>query len=211
MSVLALLSEARRAVSPVHVVGAAAACLVVTVLYLVWYSHTSGLSHVPGPWLARYTNLHAWAAAQRTFGTNVCYLRALHAQYGDVVRVAPRRVSVCDPAAIPAIYGMRAALDKADLIRAAQPMGKGHADNLFSVRDAKSHAPMRRAVANAYATTTLIHFEPRIDAVLESFFRVLDSEGAGAGTDVNIGHWTHYCELVFSLVRSRRKLTMAAA
>ena len=194
MSVLRLWQEARPAASPLHVAWAAAGCLVVTLAYLWWYSRASGLSHVPGPWLARYTNLHAWWAAQRTFGTNECYLRALHARHGDVVRVAPRRVSVADPAAIPAVYGMRAALDKADLIRAAQPMGRGHAENLFSVRDAKSHAPMRRAVAHAYATSTLVHFEPRIDNVLEAFFRVLASEGANAGADVNIGHWAHYCE-----------------
>lgn len=75
-------------------------------------SRDAGLSHIPGPFLARYSNLHSWIEAQRWHGTDVCYLRRLHDQYGDVVRVSPRRVSVRDPDAIPIIYGMKASLDK---------------------------------------------------------------------------------------------------
>jgi hypothetical protein len=86
--------------------------LVTSVLYLVKHSRDAGLDHIPGPWLARYSNLHAWIEAQRWHGSDVCYLRRLHEKHGQVVRVAPRRVSVCDPDAIPTIYGMRASLDK---------------------------------------------------------------------------------------------------
>ncbi|KAK8014360.1 hypothetical protein PG990_007656 [Apiospora arundinis] len=157
------------------------------ILYHVKASHDAGLSHVPGPFLARYSNLHSWIEAQRWHGTNVCYLRRLHDQYGDVVRVSPRRVSVRDPDAIPVIYGMKASLDKSDLIRAAQPLGKGP-DNLFSVRDAKSHSSLRKAVANAYAISTISQYEPRINDTLAAFFQVLDEEGK----ETNIGKWAHY-------------------
>jgi hypothetical protein len=97
----------------IHVLLAVGALVLVTsVLYLIKHSRDAGLDHIPGPWLARYSNLHAWIEAQRWHGSDVCYLRRLHEKHGPVVRVAPRRVSVCDPDAIPTIYGMRASLDK---------------------------------------------------------------------------------------------------
>ncbi|KAK8098089.1 uncharacterized protein PG998_013575, partial [Apiospora kogelbergensis] len=141
----------------------------------------------PRPLLARYSNLHSWIEAQRWHGTDVCYLRRLHDQYGDVVRVSPRRVSVRDPDAIPIIYGMKASLDKSDLIRAAQPLGKGP-DNLFSVRDAKSHSTLRKTVANAYAISTISQYEPRINDILASLFQVLNEQGK----ETNLGKWAHY-------------------
>ncbi len=95
----------------VFIAGAAIVALTF-VLYLVKESRSAGLDHVPGPWLARYSNLHAWIQAQSRYGTNTCYLQQLHEKYGDVVRVAPKRVSVCDPDSISAIYGMKASLDK---------------------------------------------------------------------------------------------------
>ncbi|RYO94793.1 hypothetical protein DL764_007771 [Monosporascus ibericus] len=185
---LAEVSVVLRSINLNAILLVAAILVVAIILYLVKGSRDAGLDHVPGPWLARYTNLHAWIEAQRWHGRNICYLSRLHDKYGDVVRVAPRRVSVCDPDAIPAIYGMRASLDKSNLIRAAQPLGKGGPDNLFSVRDAKSHAPMRRAVANAYSTSTIAQYEPRIDDTLAAFFRVLEGESS----ETNIGKWTHY-------------------
>lgn len=79
--------------------------------YLILYSWSSGLSHIPGPWLARYTD--AWSlycALKETYGRDVknkgFYLR-LQAKYGDIVRTGPRTVVVMDPAALPAIYGMK--------------------------------------------------------------------------------------------------------
>ncbi|KAE8150726.1 cytochrome P450 [Aspergillus avenaceus] len=161
--------------------------IVAFTIYLVIHSHTAGLDHIPGPFLARYTNLHAWLYAQWYWGTNVCYLRRLHGEYGDVVRVGPRRVSVSNPDAIQTIYGMKASLNKSELIRAAQPLGKGP-DNLFSVRDSKVHGRMRRAVANAYSVSTIVQYEPRIDDTLDALFKVLQNESP----ETNIGKWVHY-------------------
>ncbi|KAI0601116.1 cytochrome P450 [Biscogniauxia sp. FL1348] len=157
------------------------------VVYFVLYSKAAGLDHVPGPFLARYTNLHAWINTQRYWGTNICYLRALHEKYGDVVRVAPQRVSVSNPDAIPIIYSVKAALDKADLMAAARPIGTSP-NNLFSVRDNKVHSQMRRTIANAYAVSTIIHYEPRIDDTLTALFRILGS----VDSETNLGRWIHY-------------------
>ena len=82
---------------------------------VLWFSSKrAGLSHIPGPFVARYTNLWAVYVAWRTDreGNRAPFNRALQARYGDVVRIGPHNVSVMDPAAIPVIYGVRSRLDK---------------------------------------------------------------------------------------------------
>ena len=87
-----------------------AVCLV----WLLVSSKKAGLSHIPGPFLARYIDawslFWAWRISRR--GGKVDYYRRLQAQYGDVVRIGPCSVVVLNPAAVPAIYGVRAKLDK---------------------------------------------------------------------------------------------------
>lgn len=85
-----------------------------TVLHLIVDSKRAGLSHIPGPCLARYTDawaLHrAWSAQKH--GDKAKSLRLLQHQYGDVVRTGPRSVTVFDPLAVPTIYGVRTKLNK---------------------------------------------------------------------------------------------------
>jgi uncharacterized membrane protein YfbV (UPF0208 family) len=82
--------------------------------WLVVNSKRAGLSHIPGPFLARYTNAWslyiAWKCVSHANRTVV--QQKLQAQYGDVVRTGPRSVTVLDPAAVPVIYGVRSKLDK---------------------------------------------------------------------------------------------------
>jgi hypothetical protein len=81
---------------------------------LVLNSRNGRLSHIPGPFLARYTDAWSLYAAWRTLrlGNKVDMQRDLRARYGDVVRTGPRSVTVFDPAAVPVIYGVRSKLDK---------------------------------------------------------------------------------------------------
>ena len=86
------------------------------ILYLIYDSHTAGISHVPGPFIARYTNLHAFVLTWLA-GRHGDYLPGIHEKYGDVVRVGPRTVSVADPDAIKAIYNSKLRLHKVLLFR----------------------------------------------------------------------------------------------
>lgn len=85
-----------------------------SILYLLINSRRANLSHIPGPFLARYTDawnlFQAWNIVH--WGGKVEFYQKLQAQYGDVVRVGPRSVVALDPAAVPVIYGVRARLDK---------------------------------------------------------------------------------------------------
>lgn len=60
------------------------------------------LSHVPGPFLASFTNLSrlSWVLSNRAHDIHT----ALHRQYGPLVRFGPNMVSIADPAEVGNIY-----------------------------------------------------------------------------------------------------------
>ena len=105
-----------------HLLGIWSLCAIIVslaVASLIVSSRRAGLSSIPGPFLARYTDIwalyHAWKITH--YGLDkVSYYRHLQAQYGIVVRTGPRSVIVLDPAAVALIYGVRAKLNKVRLL-----------------------------------------------------------------------------------------------
>lgn len=63
------------------------------------------LSHIPGPFLAGFTNItrFSWVLSYRAHEIHT----ELHRQYGPVVRFGPNMVSVGDPKEIRTIYGIK--------------------------------------------------------------------------------------------------------
>jgi hypothetical protein len=96
----------------------AGAAVIFAVLFLVRLflrSRQARLSHIPGPWLAKYTNAwrgyRAWRLNHNKEGAKN-YQIDMIGQYGDVVRISPRHVLVYDPAAIDTVLGFKQRLDK---------------------------------------------------------------------------------------------------
>ena len=86
----------------------AVGCLIIAVVR----SKKAGIDHVPGPFLAKYTDaLRAYMAVKYS-GREVNLYMKLHRKYGDVVRIGPRTVSVLDPKAVSVIYNVKARLSK---------------------------------------------------------------------------------------------------
>ena len=78
---------------------------------LLWsFRSYSRLRHVPGPFVAAWTNLPrlSWVLSNRAHDIHI----QLHGQYGKLVRFGPNMVSVSDPAEIPTIYGFNPAFQK---------------------------------------------------------------------------------------------------
>jgi hypothetical protein len=86
--------------------------LVGLLLYLVLRSRNAALEHLPGPFLAKYTDMWRGYKAWRYHGMDWNYGIEILRDYGEVVRVGPKTVAVFDPEAIPHIFGIRARLDK---------------------------------------------------------------------------------------------------
>ena len=75
-------------------------------------SKAARIDHIPGPFLARYTNVLRAYMAVKYSGREVNLYMKLHRKYGDVVRVGPQTVSVLDPKAVSIIYNVKARLRK---------------------------------------------------------------------------------------------------
>jgi hypothetical protein len=86
-----------------------AALICYPIYYLLCYLN-SPLKDIPGPFLAKFTNL--WRVI------DVCRLntpethKKLHAKYGVAVRLGPDMVAINDPAMIPIIYNPRGTFPK---------------------------------------------------------------------------------------------------
>lgn len=63
------------------------------------------LSHIPGPLLAKFTNLPRllWVKSNRAHHVHI----DLHRKYGHIVRFGPNMVSVSDPKEIGTIYSFK--------------------------------------------------------------------------------------------------------
>ena len=98
-------------ISPIY---ALAVCFASLLVYLVIQSRRAQLDHIPGPFLARYTN--AWRCYQawryNHYQVDINYQSKLIGVYGDVVRIGPETVLVLDPEAINTVLGFKERLEK---------------------------------------------------------------------------------------------------
>lgn len=68
------------------------------------------LKGVPGPLVAKFTNLQRvwWVRTKRSHMIH----QSIHEKYGSVVRLGPNMISISDPAAITHVYPMRPGFPK---------------------------------------------------------------------------------------------------
>ena len=85
-------------------------CSTLLFLYYVFTLFAYGLWDLPGPALAKVSNL--WRLIEAWKGHQEFVLQKLHREHGELVQVGPNVVSIADPDAIEAIYGIKADLPK---------------------------------------------------------------------------------------------------
>lgn len=79
--------------------------LIVGTSYFFWNYFNSPLRNVPGPFLAKFTNL--WRLVDVYGGRTELTHQLLHQRYGHAVRIGPNIVSLNDPKLIPVIYSLK--------------------------------------------------------------------------------------------------------
>ncbi|KAL1616887.1 hypothetical protein SLS54_008091 [Diplodia seriata] len=107
----------------------------------------------------------------------------------SVVRIAPNQYVIDSPDAVKVIYGHGAAFKKSDFYFAASNP-ESHVSDLFSDRDPKTHAQLRRKIASLYSMTNLL----KIDAWMHECGNILVErfkELSRAGVPVDLQHWMH--------------------
>lgn len=140
------------------------------------------LRSVPGPLLARFTDL--WYLYKVRQGKFQIENRRLHAEYGPIVRYGPNRYSFDHPDAIKAIYAPGAGLAKSAWYDSWAHPGQW---TLFTDRLEKRHAESKRAYQSAYSMTALVQYESYVDDCSDLFARRLQERSGGAAVDLE--HW----------------------
>jgi hypothetical protein len=141
---------------------------------MYYNKYCSHINDVPGPFLAGFTDL--WRFSNILFShihkTHVYWHRKTRSA---LVRVGPRAISVSDPALIPTIYGLNSGYVKSKYYTLfVMPFRGQFIPSLFSTLDEDYHARYKRPVANAYAMSSLVEFEPAIDSTIDLFSSRLD-------------------------------------
>ena len=85
-------------------------CSILLFSYYVYTLLVYGLWDLPGPALAKVSNI--WRFIEAAKGHQELVLQKLHRKHGDLVQIGPNVVSVADPDAIEDIYGIKADLPK---------------------------------------------------------------------------------------------------
>ncbi|CEJ56131.1 Putative Cytochrome P450 [Penicillium brasilianum] len=183
---MAVISESILYVSQ-HVEGV---LFLLAALYLVSNYLTPGVRNVPGPFLAKFSNL--WRFLDVANGHAEATLYKLHQKYGDYVRLGPNVVSVRNLDALKAIYGINKGYRKTNFYHVQQQLAKGKpTPTLFTTTDEDFHAAIKRPVSGAYSMSTLTEFEPFVDKTIQTLFKKLDEFVTGNEV-CDIAVWMQY-------------------
>ena len=133
------------------------------IIYILPYIRNFALIAIPGPLLARFTNL--WLMYQCRHGRRYLAVDAAHKKHGKFVRIQPGHVSIADESAINAIYGHGNGFLKAEYYDAFVSIRRG----LFNTRDRTEHTRKRKVVSHTFSAKSIGQFEQYIHANLDLF------------------------------------------
>lgn len=109
---------------------------------------------------------------------------------GPIVRLAPNRYSISDPAAIRTIYGPGSKFYKSDYYVPFGAPAVDHKD-VFSETNNAKHAAERRKTSSMYAMSSLVSYEPFVDEVNGRFIAAL-ADHAAAGRTFDLFTWLQF-------------------
>ncbi|KAK5044369.1 hypothetical protein LTR84_011319 [Exophiala bonariae] len=149
-------------------------CVAVSTRLVLNY-FSPGVQSIPGPFLARFSDL--WRLTLAYGGHSHLKMMQLHEQYGDVVRIGPNTISVSDPRAIEPILGFKTNLNKSKAVVSMMNVYKGKLiPMLISAIDSKTHATIKRPIAQAFSQTSMSSWETVADEVIARFVHRVDEE-----------------------------------
>ncbi|KAF7336928.1 Cytochrome P450 [Mycena venus] len=125
------------------------------------------LHDFPGPLVHKITQLPMLYYALR--GTGHIKIKALHDQYGRIVRTGPNTVSFLSASAIKQIYTSSSALDKTTAYDIRSMDGQG----IFFFKDKVAHAPRRRLWIKSFSDHALSQYHDKLVLEVEHLIHCL--------------------------------------
>jgi len=143
------------------------------------------LWHFKGPFWAKINPF--WHVMILQTGQRHKKLRKLHDQYGDVVRICPNAISICNVAALKEVFGPASSLVKS---KAYDALGDDPSNRSISrIRDKSVHIQLRKAIAPAFSNQSLERMEHLISHNLDLLCNGLFKFGDNSGIPLNLSHW----------------------
>ncbi|KAJ3553602.1 hypothetical protein NPX13_g10852 [Xylaria arbuscula] len=130
---------------------------ILALLLLFSSTQNDPLSHVPGPWYARWTDLpskYYWVD-----GRKAPYIHDLHQKYGPIVRVGPREVYTADPQIAKTVFRIKNEFPKSSWYLDFVPFTV----TVFNTPDIHTHRRFRRLLSSPLSESGLKEFLPQIE------------------------------------------------
>jgi hypothetical protein len=152
------------------------------------------LHHIPGPLLAKSTQLSQFYSLYR--GRPRIDQFELHKKYGPIVRIAPNEVSIADTAALAPIFGARSWTKGKAYSFTASGGAATSETALSAIRDHEEHKSRRKIWDRAFAIASLKSYQPSIQLRVQQLCEQLDQR-CGKGP-LDLQEWISY--LVFDVM-----------
>ncbi|KAL8993601.1 MAG: hypothetical protein Q9169_006226 [Polycauliona sp. 2 TL-2023] len=168
------------------------------IYYLLPYLCNRSLRHIPGPPLARFSNL--WLLYHARRGQRYLAVDAAHKKYGPLVRIQPDHVSIADPDAIPIVYSHTGGWIKSDFYDAFVTISRA----IFTTRNRAEHTRKRKILSHTFSAKSVSQFEPYIASNLREMVKQwhnLSDKATQAGqpyAEIDALDWFNY--LAFDII-----------
>ncbi|KAL8856553.1 MAG: hypothetical protein Q9178_006868 [Gyalolechia marmorata] len=162
------------------------------IFYLLPYIRNRSLREVPGPPLARFSNL--WLLYHSRRGQRYLAVDAAHKKYGPLVRIQPDHVSIADPSAIPLVYSYTGGWTKSNYYDAFVSVQRG----LFNTRNRAEHTRKRKTVSHTFSAKSISQFEQYISSnlkvLVKQWNRISDTaiQAGEQYASIDCLHWFNY-------------------
>jgi cytochrome P450 len=156
---------------------------VATILYNIFWHP---LAKFPGPKVYGATQITSIIDLLR--GDIGYTFKALHDQYGPVVRTGPNELTFCSSAALKDIYTRHGSRPSFQKDPASYTMPHGGVHSILTVKDDATHARYRRLLSHAFSDKALQEQAPLLEkyvALLIRRLHAVSSEGEGPQNMVN--------------------------
>lgn len=184
--------------SPLQILLSITTCLATLSASILTYRiliPTHPLHHIPGPLLARSTQICQFYSLLR--GRPRVDQQSMHQRYGPVVRIGPNEVSIADTAALAPVFGARS-WEKGKAYSFTASGGAATSETALSaIRGHKEHAARRKIWDRAFAIASLKGYQPSIELRVNQLCEQLDRKCSEAGV-VDLQEWIGY--LVFDVM-----------
>ncbi|POS81052.1 benzoate 4-monooxygenase cytochrome P450 [Diaporthe helianthi] len=154
----------------------------------------SPLKDIPGPFLAKFTNI--WRFIDHYKATQISTQRRLHATLGPAVRIGPNFVSLSDPTLLKTIYSTRGEYAKSDFYSVNDAVQNGQViQNIFGTRSNAFHNRYIRPIQKLYSMNSMLAMEGLVDKAIRSMCKQLESrfvDGKNTNKPCNLTDWIEF-------------------